>query len=69
MTGDPSWHGFFALGQKMGGGPGVPGEPAGTYSIDRMIEIVSAKTIPYTGDPLIFSYAWKGEEAKKTGIY
>jgi aldehyde:ferredoxin oxidoreductase len=69
MTGDPSWHGFFALGQKMGGGPGSLGEPAGNYSVERMLEIMSAKTIPYTGNPLIFNYAWKGEEAKKTGIY
>jgi aldehyde:ferredoxin oxidoreductase len=34
-----------------------------------MIEIVTAKTIPYTGDPLMFNYAWKGAEARKTGIY
>jgi aldehyde:ferredoxin oxidoreductase len=34
-----------------------------------MLEILSAKTIPYTGDPYMFSYAWKGEEARTTGIY
>ena len=69
MTGDPSWHGFFALGKKMGGGPGVLGEPEGDYPIERMLEVVSAKTIPYTGDPFMFNYAWKGEEARKNGIY
>jgi aldehyde:ferredoxin oxidoreductase len=68
-TGDPSWHGFFALGQKMGGGPGALGEPAGTYSVERLLEIMSAKTIPFTGDPMMFNYAWKGEDARKTGIY
>ena len=30
---------------------------------------MSSKTIPYTGDPYMFSFAWKGEEAKNTGIY
>ncbi len=30
---------------------------------------MSAKLIPYTGDPFMFSYAWKGEEARNTGIY
>lgn len=68
-TGDPAWHGFFALGKNMGGGPGALGEPAGTYSIERLLEIMSAKTIPFTGDPMMFNYAWKGEDAKKTGIY
>ena len=53
----------------MGGGPGALGEPAGTYSIERLLEIMSAKTIPFTGDPMMFNYAWKGEDAKKTGIY
>jgi aldehyde:ferredoxin oxidoreductase len=68
-TGDPAWHGFFALGKKMGGGPGALGEPEGNYSIERLLEIMSAKTIPYTGDPMMFNYAWKGEDARKTGIY
>jgi len=66
-AGDPVWHG---IGDNIGD-PAVrklAGNPQ-AYSIERMLEILSAKTIPYTGDPFMFSYAWKGEEARTTGIY
>jgi aldehyde:ferredoxin oxidoreductase len=69
MTGDPSWHGFFALGKTMGNGPAALGEGAAPYGVDKMIEIITTKTVPYTGDPMMFNYAWKGDEARKTGIY
>jgi aldehyde:ferredoxin oxidoreductase len=66
-AGDPVWHSISDnIGdpstRKLAGNP-----PA--YSIEKMLEILSAKTIPYTGDPFMFSYAWKGEEARATGIY
>jgi aldehyde:ferredoxin oxidoreductase len=31
--------------------------------------MLSAKVMPFAGDPLMFSNCWKGEEARKTGIY
>jgi aldehyde:ferredoxin oxidoreductase len=66
-AGDPAWHGLSDhIGdpniRKLDGNP-----PA--YSIEKMLEILSAKTIPYTSDPFMFSYSWKGEEARATGIY
>ena len=64
MSGDPMWHGFFSLGP----GGGVGGDsPA--YTADQLVEALSAKVVPFAGDPLMFSNSWKGEEAKKTGIY
>ena len=39
------------------------------YTLEQLLEIMASKVIPYTGDPLMFSYSWKGEEAEKTGIY
>jgi aldehyde:ferredoxin oxidoreductase len=60
-AGDPVWHGF-SLGDGSFGGPQL-------YTIDKLLEVMSSKTIPYTADPFMFSYCWKGEEAKKTGIY
>jgi aldehyde:ferredoxin oxidoreductase len=30
---------------------------------------MSSKLIPYTDDPFMFSYSWKGDEARTTGIY
>ena len=39
------------------------------YTLETLLELMSSKTIPYTRDPYMFSYAWQGEEAKKTGIY
>jgi len=62
-AGDPTWHAFFDLGGGSMGGGSHP------YTIEQLLEIMSAKLIPYTGDPLMFSYSWKGEEARKTGIY
>ncbi len=63
-AGDPTWHGFFfSLGSgSFRGGPS-------SYTVEELLEIMSSKTIPFTGDPLMFSYAWKGDEARSTGIY
>jgi aldehyde:ferredoxin oxidoreductase len=60
-SGDVVWH---ALSAALGGGEG--NRP---YTLETMLEIMSSKTIPYTGDPYMFSFAWKGQEAKNTGIY
>ena len=62
-AGDPTWHGFFSA---LGSGSASSGPP---YSIEQMLEIMSEKLIPFTGDPLMFSYSWKGNEARATGIY
>ncbi len=57
-AGDPLWHGFMAP-------VGAPRE--GT--LEESLTKLSKKTIPYTDDIFMFNYAWKGEEAWKTGIY
>jgi aldehyde:ferredoxin oxidoreductase len=58
-AGDPSWHGLVtAVGAPKDGTP-----------IEKSLEKLATKTIPYTGDIFMFNYAWKGEEAWKTGIY
>jgi aldehyde:ferredoxin oxidoreductase len=42
---------------------------------EQLVRLLTGKTIPYTGDPFMFSYAWQGTdgsnmaEALKTGIY
>ena len=61
-AGDVVWH-CFRLG------PGARDGDKPRYTIETLLEIMSSKTIPYTGDPYMFSYAWKGENAKTTGIY
>ncbi len=58
-AGDPAWHGFMAP-------VGTP--PAGT-TLEESLEKLSKKTVPYADDIFMFNYAWKGEEAWKTGIY
>jgi len=63
MSGDPMWHGF--MGVSGGGGFGGPA----TYTAEQLVEMLAAKVEPFTGDPLMFSNSWKGEEARKTGIY
>jgi aldehyde:ferredoxin oxidoreductase len=63
MSGDPMWHGF--MGVTGGGGFGGPS----TYTAEQLVEMLATKMTPFTGDPLMFSNCWKGEEAKKTGIY
>ncbi|MBN1566898.1 MAG: hypothetical protein JXA73_03570 [Acidobacteria bacterium] len=63
MSGDPMWHGF--MGVTGGGGFGGPA----TYTAEQLVEMLAAKVEPFTGDPLMFSNSWKGEEARKTGIY
>ncbi|NLT66126.1 MAG: hypothetical protein GXX84_05935 [Acidobacteria bacterium] len=57
-AGDPSWHGLVtAVGAPRGG------------TLEESLQRLSKKTIPYTDDIFMFNYAWKGEEAWKTGIY
>jgi aldehyde:ferredoxin oxidoreductase len=64
-AGDVVWHGFSILGPNLSfGNAGSP-----PYTLETLLELMSSKTIPYTGDPYMFSYAWQGEEARKTGIY
>jgi aldehyde:ferredoxin oxidoreductase len=63
MSGDPMWHGF--MGVTGGGGFGGPA----AYTAEQLVEMLSKKVEPFTGDPLMFSNAWKGEEARKTGVY
>jgi aldehyde:ferredoxin oxidoreductase len=58
-AGDPAWHGFMA----------PVGKPSGNITLEQSLERLSRKTIPYTDDIFMFNYAWKGEEAWKTGIY
>jgi len=57
-AGDPAWHGFMS----------PVGKPA-QGTLEQSLEKLSKKTIPYTDDIFMFNYAWKGEEARKTGIY
>ena len=40
-----------------------------TYTAEQLVEMMAAKMAPFSGDPLMFSNSWKGEEARKTGIY
>ena len=58
-AGDPCWHGLVtAVGPRRDGTP-----------VEKSLEQLSTKLIPYDGDIMMFNYAWKGEEAWKTGIY
>ena len=57
-AGDPSWHGFVeAVGTPPDG------------NLEKALNALSKKTIPYTDDIMMFNYAWKGDEAWKNGIY
>jgi aldehyde:ferredoxin oxidoreductase len=44
-------------------------------SVESFMELMASKTIPYTGDPLMFNYAWQGADGSKmaqaleNGIY
>ncbi|MDR0842610.1 MAG: hypothetical protein LBP68_04220 [Acidobacteriota bacterium] len=58
-AGDPAWHGFMA----------PVGTPPEGMTIEQSLEQLSKRTIPYTDDVFMFNYAWKGDEAWKTGIY
>jgi aldehyde:ferredoxin oxidoreductase len=58
-AGDPTWHGIMA----------PTGVPRDGTPLETALENLSKRTIPYTGDIFMFNYAWKGEEAWKTGIY
>ena len=64
MSGDPMWHGFFTA---LSGGRGVPG--GASESAEDLVKRISAKMVPFSDDPLMLSNCWKGEEARKTGIY
>ena len=65
MSGDPMWHGFFTSLSGGRGGPGGGGGP----SAEELVQKISAKMVPFSDDPLMLSNCWKGEEARKTGIY
>lgn len=68
MSGDPMWHGFFS--SVSGGGMGGFGGPATAGpSAESLVQKIAAKMVPFSDDPLMLSNCWKGEEAKKTGIY
>jgi aldehyde:ferredoxin oxidoreductase len=58
-AGDPTWHGFMS----------PTSAPRDGTPLEKSLEKLSKKTIPYTDDIFMFNYAWKGEEAWKTGIY
>jgi aldehyde:ferredoxin oxidoreductase len=58
-AGDPAWHAFMM----------ATSAPRDGSSLEESLEKLSKKTIPYTDDIFMFNYAWKGEEAWKTGIY
>jgi aldehyde:ferredoxin oxidoreductase len=58
-AGDPAWHGFMA----------PTGVPSDGTPLEESLEKLSKRTVPYTDDIFMFNYAWKGEEAWKTGIY
>ncbi|NLA74246.1 MAG: hypothetical protein GX846_02015 [Deltaproteobacteria bacterium] len=63
MSGDPVWHGFFGL--SGGGGFGGPS----TYTAEELVNMMAKKVVPFDNEPIIFSNAWKGDDAFKTGIY
>jgi aldehyde:ferredoxin oxidoreductase len=62
-SGDPMFHGFFsALSGGRGGGGNAP-------DAEEQVNRIAAKMVPFSNDPLMLSNNWKGEEARKTGIY
>jgi aldehyde:ferredoxin oxidoreductase len=67
MSGDPMWHGFFTT--LSGGGGGMGGMGGGQSNAEQLVQRIAAKMVPFSDDPLMLSNCWKGEEAKKTGIY
>ncbi len=58
-AGDPAWHTFMLRTSA----------PRDGTSLEISLANLAKKTIPYTDDIFMFNYAWKGEEAWKTGIY
>ena len=63
MSGDPMWHGFFT---SLSGGGGFGGPQ---QSAEELVTRIASKMVPFSDDPLMLSNCWKGEEARKTGIY
>jgi len=65
MSGDPMWHGFF---QALSGG-GMGGMGGGGGNAEELVNRISVKMVPFSDDPLMLSNCWKGDEARKTGVY
>ncbi len=65
MSGDPMWHGFMT---SVSGGGGFGGGGSAS-SAEQLVQKIAAKMVPFSDDPLMLSNCWKGEEARKTGIY
>ena len=63
-SGDPMWHGFFSV---LSGGRGMMGGDA--PDAEELVNRIAAKMVPFSDDPLMLSNSWKGDEARKTGIY
>jgi aldehyde:ferredoxin oxidoreductase len=64
MSGDPMWHGFMT---SLSGGGGFGGGPQQTA--EQVVQKIAATMVPFADDPLMLSNCWKGDEARKTGIY
>ena len=64
-SGDPMWHGFFTV---LSGGRG-PAGAGNANAAEELVNRIAAKMVPFSDDPLMLSNCWKGEEARKTGIY
>jgi aldehyde:ferredoxin oxidoreductase len=57
-SGDPMFHGFFSI---LSGGANANAE--------ELVNRIAAKLVPFSTDPLVLSNNWKGEDARKYGIY
>ena len=64
-SGDPMWHGFFTV---LSGGRG-PGGAGNANAAEDLVNRIAAKMVPFSDDPLMLSNNWKGDEARKTGVY
>ncbi len=43
--------------------------PPEGMSCEQYVNLLAAASPPFSGDPFMFDYSWKGEQAYKTGIY
>jgi len=70
-SGDPMWHGFMTVlaGGRGGFGGGGGGGNTGGNAAEALVNRIAAKMVPFSDDPLMLSNCWKGDEARKTGIY